>query len=418
MTSARRAAAALLSAVTDDGRTLDEALAAVPSYSELEGRDRAFARAIASAALRRLGGVDRVLAAFITRPLPDQSKVARALLRTGAAQLLVLGGAPHAVVSETVTLAQASRSARAFSGLINAVLRKVAADGAALFAALPPGADLPDWLWTRWRAVYGDGAEAIAVALRDEPPLDLSVREDPADWAARLGGTLSPTGGVRLAPGARVTDLEGFAEGAWWVQDAAAALPAQLLGAVTGLRVLDACAAPGGKTLQLAAAGAEVTALDASEPRLVRVRENLERMNLSAAVVCADARTWRPAAPFDAVLLDAPCTATGTLRRHPDAAWLRRPTDVPALAQIQTDLLAAARDLTRPGGAIVYAVCSLEPEEGEAILDTARALGLVLDPIRADEPTAAFATAAGALRTTPADDMDGFFAARFIRPPQ
>lgn len=424
MTSARRAAAALLSAVTDDGRTLDDALASTASYAPLDGRDRAFARAIASAALRRLGGIDAVLARFVARPLEDSAKIARAILRTGAAQLLVLEAAPHAVVSESVALAQASRTARPFAGLLNAVLRKVATEGRAIFDALPPGADLPDWLFARWRAAYGARAVAIASALRDEPPLDLTVKShmgkaDAASWAERLGGAVGPTGGVRLPPGARVAEIEGFAEGGWWVQDAAAALPVQLMGDVAGLRVADLCAAPGGKTLQLAAAGAQVTALDVSEQRLARVRENLARTGLNAEVVCADARTWRPAAAFDAVLLDAPCTATGTLRRHPDAAWLRRPTDIATLTALQTELLAAARDMTRPGGVIVYAVCSLEPEEGDAMIETARGLGLTVEPVAdvtpADAPARAFATAAGAIRTTPADSMDGFFAVRLRR---
>lgn len=419
MTSARRAAAALLSAVTDDGRTLDDALASTASYAPLDGRDRAFARAIASATLRRLGGIDAVLARFVARPLEDSAKIARAILRTGAAQLLVLEAAPHAVVSESVALAQASRTARPFAGLLNAVLRKVATEGRAMFDALPPGADLPDWLFARWRAAYGARAVAIANALRDEPPLDLTVKADAAGWAERLGGVVGPTGGVRLPPGARVTEIDGFAEGGWWVQDAAAALPVQLLGDVAGLRVADLCAAPGGKTLQLAAAGAQVTALDVAEQRLARVRENLARTGLHAEVVCADARTWRPAVAFDAVLLDAPCTATGTLRRHPDAAWLRRPTDIATLTALQAELLAAARDMTRPGGVIVYAVCSLEPEEGDAMIETARALGLTVEPVAdvapADAPARAFATAAGAIRTTPADAMDGFFAVRLRR---
>ncbi|MBU6371142.1 MAG: methyltransferase domain-containing protein [Alphaproteobacteria bacterium] len=415
MTSARRAAAALVSAVTDDGRTLDDALAATASYAALDGRDRAFARAIASATLRRLGGIDAVLAQFMARPLGDAASVPRAILRTGAAQLLALDAAPHAVVSEAVALAQSSRSARPFAGLINAVLRKVATQGRAVVDAAPPGADLPDWLFARWRAAYGAKAAAIALALRDEPPMDLTVKTDAAGWAARLGGAVGPTGGVRLPPGARVTELDGFAEGAWWVQDAAAMLPALMLGDVSGQRVADLCAAPGGKTLQLAAAGARVTALDIAESRLARLRDNLARTQLSAEVVCADACVWRPTEPFDAVLLDAPCTATGTLRRHPDAAWLRRPTDIATLTTIQSELLVAARDMTRPGGVIVYAVCSLELEEGEAMIEVARGLGLTVEPAPEDSPARAFASADGAVRTTPADDMDGFFAVRLRR---
>jgi len=416
--SARQAAAALVSAVTDEGRTLDDALSGAASFGRLDGRDRAFARAIASAALRRLGGIDAVLARFLARPLPEGATAARAILRTAAAQLLVLDAPAHAVVSETVTLANRGRTTRAFAGLMNAVLRKTATEGREAFAALPPGTDLPAWLWTRWRAAHGARAAAIASALRDEPPLDLTAKDPAAAeaLAARLGGAVTATGSVRLEPGARVTELDGFASGEWWVQDAAAALPATLLGDVRGRRVLDLCAAPGGKTMQLAAAGAHVTAVDSSEPRLALLQANLARTGLAAELVCADARTWRADAPFDAVLLDAPCTATGTLRRHPDVAVLRRPSDVPALATLQAELLAAAQAMTAPGGALVYAVCSLEPEEGPGVLARAATLGLTPDPIgRDDVRAAAFADADGALRTTPADGMDGFYAMRFRR---
>ena len=415
MTQARRAAAALLSAVTDEGRTLDDALVDTASFAALDGRDRAFARAIASAALRRLGGIDAVLAHFIARPIPEGATVPRAILRTAAAQILALDAPPHAVVYETVELAQASKSARAFSGLMNAVLRKVAGEGRALFAAQPPGMDLPAWLWTRWRATYGADAAAIAAALRSEAPLDLTVKADGAGWAERLGGTVAPLGGVRLPAGARITELPGFDDGEWWVQDTAASVPARLLGDVRGLRVLDLCAAPGGKTMQLAAAGADVTALDVSEQRLMRLRENLTRTKLDATVVCADARTWRPPAPFDAILLDAPCTATGTIRRHPDAAWLRRPTDVASLTALQTELLAAAAAMLKPGGTLVYAVCSLEPEEGPGIRAHAARCGLTHAPLAADALPTKFLTPDGDFRATPADACDGFYAARFTR---
>ncbi len=421
--NARIAAAELLIAVIDQGRTLDEALTQTPSFDVLQGRDRAFARALVTAALRKLGGVSAVLDRFLERPLPETAAHARALLHIGATQLLVLGTPAHAAVSETVDAANALKQARGFAKLINAVLRRVAREGAAVMAELPAGADLPAWLYARWRATYGADAEAIAVALAQEPPLDLTVKSDAAAWAQRLGGVATPTGSVRLAAGAAgpLEQLTGFADGAWWVQDAAAALPARLLGEVAGERVLDLCAAPGGKTLQLAAAGAHVTAVDKSASRLARLRENLARTRLSAEIVCADALAFR-AEPFDAVLLDAPCAATGTLRRHPEVAWLRRPGDIRMLAELQLQLLDAAAGLLRPGGRLVYAVCSLEPEEGPSLATAALRRGWRRAPISAGdiEGAEAFVTPDGDLRTLPSHwaetgGIDGFYAVRLVR---
>ena len=403
--TARRAAAVLVAEVLDHGRTLDDALTTTKSFSALEGRDRAFARAIASATLRRLGGIDAVLARYLQKPLADSAALARSILRTGAAQLLVLGSPPHAVVSESVSVAQSARSAQPFAKLVNAVLRKVATDGAEAFAAQPPGADLPDWLFARWRAAYGDeAADAIARALRAEPPLDITVKSDPAHWAATLGGRVIDGDSVRLDGGGEITALPGFAEGAWWVQDAAAAAAVRLLGDVAGHGAIDLCAAPGGKTMQLARAGAEVTALDQSATRMERVAQNLARTNLSASLVVADAREWDTAERFDIVLLDAPCSATGTLRRHPDVAWLRRPGDIAALTALQASLLDRAIDLARPGGRILYVVCSLEPEEGPGAIEAA--LARWPDKIALTDAV---------LHTTPATradegGMDGFYA--------
>jgi 16S rRNA (cytosine967-C5)-methyltransferase len=416
--TARRAATDLMVAVMERGRALEDALDETPSFKALEGRDRAFARALVTAGLRRLGGISAVLSQFLDRPLPDSAEHARALLHLGAAQLLVLGTPAHAAVGETVETANQMREARGFAKLMNAVLRKVSRDGQAMLDALPPGADLPPWLYTRWRATYGEAAADIARALLKEPPLDLSAKEDAVGWAAKLGGALTPTGNVRLGEHAPIDTLPGFADGAWWVQDAAAALPATLLGDVRGKRVLDLCAAPGGKTLQLAAAGARVTAVDKSEPRLRRLRENLARTKLHAEVVCADALEFK-AEPFDAILLDAPCTSTGTLRRHPDVAWLRRPTDVLALAKLQSQLVAAAAKLLKPDAPLVYAVCSLEPEEGPGIVAEALRNGWRRDPPLNELP-AEFITADGDLRTHPGfwgetGGLDGFYAARLLR---
>jgi 16S rRNA (cytosine967-C5)-methyltransferase len=417
--NARRAAADLLVAVMDRGRALEDALAETPSFNALEGRDRAFARALVTAGLRRLGGINTVLAHFLDRPLPDTAPHARALLHIGAAQLLVLGTPPHAAVGETVETANGMREARGFAKLMNAVLRKVARDGQPMLDALPPGADLPPWLYTRWRAAYGEAAPAIANVLLREPPLDLTVKEDAAGWADKLGGVMTPTGSVRLSEHGPVDTLPGFEEGAWWVQDAAAALPVKLLGDVRGKRVLDLCAAPGGKTLQLAAAGAHVTAVDKSEPRLKRLRENLARTRLAAEVVCADAFEFK-AAPFDAILLDAPCTATGTLRRHPDVAWLRRPTDVKSLSELQGEMIDAAGALLKPGAPLVYAVCSMEPEEGPAVISAAMARGWQWgDKLDAGDLDGLI-DRDGQLRTFPSiwadmGGMDGFYAASMVR---
>ena len=439
--NARIAAAELLIAVLDHGRALEDALAETLSFAALEGRDRAFARALATAGLRRLGGVNAVLARFVDRPLPESAQHARALLHIGATQLLVLGTPPHAAVGETVEAANALRQARGFAKLINAVLRRVSREGIGLLETLAPGADLPAWLYTRWRAAHGDEAAGIAQALLTEPPLDLTAKSDAAEWARKLGGVLTPSGSVRLlgptasrrpspevagedagGPRVAIDSLPGFADGAWWVQDAAAALPARVLGDVRGKRVLDLCAAPGGKTLQLAAAGAHVTAVDKSEARLKRLRENLARTKLTAEVICADALEYRASEPFDAVLLDAPCTSTGTLRRHPDVAWLRRPSDVRTLADLQAKLLNAAAAQLKPGAPLVYAVCSLEPEEGPGVVAGALAQGWRSEPIRTGEIAGAdeFVTPDGDLRTLPSrwpeiGGLDGFFIARLQR---
>ena len=415
----RIAAAELLVAVMDHGRALDDALVETQSFNALTGRDRAFARALVTAGIRHLGGVNAVLSRFLERPLPESATHARALLHLGATQLLVLGTPPHAAVGETVEAANSLRQARGFAKLMNAVLRRVAREGAEMLAALPPGADLPAWLYTRWRATYGEAAPSIAAALLHEPPLDLTVKSDAESWAEKLGGLVTPTGSVRLTSPAPIDTLPGFADGAWWVQDAAAALPARLLGDIAGKRVLDLCAAPGGKTLQLAAAGAHVTAIDKSEPRLKRLRENLERTKLEAEVICADALAFS-AAPFDAILLDAPCTSTGTLRRHPDVAWLRRPSDIQALADLQAKLIAAAVQLLKPGGVLVYAVCSLEPEEGPGIVAQALQSGWRRAPLTPAEIPSEFITTDGDLRTHPAHwpergGLDGFYAARLQR---
>jgi 16S rRNA (cytosine967-C5)-methyltransferase len=285
-------------------------------------------------------------------------------------------------------------------------LRRLAREGAERLAALDPAVlDTPPWLLARWNENYGEAtARAIAGAHGHEPALDLTVKSDPQTWADKLDGRPLPTGSVRTVAHGAVTSLPGFAEGAWWVQDAAAALPARLFGNVGGLHVADLCAAPGGKAAQLAAAGARLTAVDRSPARLERLRGNLSRLSLEAELVCADVEEWT-AEPFDAVLIDAPCSSTGTIRRHPDVPWLKQPSDLAALAALQRRLIARAATLTRPGGVLLYCTCSLEPEEGQQAIDEflAREAGWRRVPITPSELAgrAEFITGGDDLRTLP-----------------
>ena len=405
----RLAAFDLLSAVLDRRRSLDDAIAALPA---MDARDRAAGHRLAAAVLRRAGTLDAVLEPRLRKAPPDP---VRHILRLGAAALLLLDTPPHAAVATAVGLARA-RGLAPFTGLVNAVLRKVAAEGKATLEGLDaPRLDTPPWLWASW----GRDARAIAEAHQHEAPLDLTLaaHADPPP-----GGEALPTGSWRYPAGTRVADLPGFAEGKFWVQDAAAALPARLLDAEPGERVADLCAAPGGKAAQLAATGAQVTAVERDPARIGRLRENLDRLRLSADIVAADATTWHPPMPQDAVLLDAPCSATGTIRRHPEVLHLRRPRDIAAMAEQQDRLLDAACGMLRVGGRLVYAVCSLQAEEGPARIAAALTrLPLRTEPIGAEEVGLAEAlTPQGWLRTTPAlwpgqGGMDGFFVARMVR---
>jgi 16S rRNA (cytosine967-C5)-methyltransferase len=406
----RDAAFDLLSAVLDRRRPLEDALEALPA---MEPRDRAAGHRLAAAVLRRAGTLDAVMEPFLKKAPPDK---VRNILRIGAAGLLLLDTPAHAAVATAVALAR-SRGLVPFAGLVNAVLRRVAEAGKPALEALDsPRLDTPQWLWT----ALGRDARAIAEAHQREAPLDLTLA---AGAVPPEGGTELPTGSWRYSDPGRVTELAGFAEGGFWVQDAAAALPAMLLAARPEETVADLCAAPGGKTAQLAAAGARVFAVEREGGRIVRLRENLARLRLEAEIVQADAAEWQPPAPLDAVLLDAPCSATGTIRRHPDVAHLKRPRDVEALMQAQDRLLDAACAMLRPGGRLVYAVCSLLPSEGPERMQSALArLKLRPDPFtEAELPGLSEArTAHGWLRTTPAmwperGGMDGFFAARVIR---
>ncbi|HET6606025.1 MAG TPA: transcription antitermination factor NusB, partial [Rhodopila sp.] len=375
--------------------------------------DRSAAHRLAASVLRRMGTLDAVLEPFMRREPPDP---VRNVLRLGAAGLLLLDTPPHAAVATAVALTR-RRGLTPFAGLVNAVLRKVASGGAALMAELDaPRLDTPAWLWTAW----GRDARAIALAHQQEAPLDITLK---AGAAAPEGGVVLASGSVRFPAGTRVAELAGFEDGQLWVQDAAAALPARLLNVQPNEAVADLCAAPGGKTAQLVDAGASVTAIERDSARLERLAGNLSRLRMDATLVQADATAWRPPALLDAILLDAPCTATGTARRHPDVIRSKRPRDVQAVLQTQDKLLQAAEAMLRPGGRLVYAVCSLQPEEGAPRVAAAVSRGkLRHDPFTPEElsflPEAL--TQEGFLRTHPAlwpayGGLDGFFAARLVR---
>ena len=405
----RESAFDLLTSVLDRRRTLEEALDALPTVPQ---RDRAAAHRLAAAVLRRTGTLDAVLEPFLHKAPPEP---VRHVLRLGAAGLLLLETPNHAAVATAVALARA-RGLAPFAGLINAVLRRVAEAGpAALFDLDGPRLDTPAWLWASW----GDKAREIAVAHQREAALDVT----PKSQALPLGGIRLPTGTVRYPAGTRVTEIPGFDVGKLWVQDAAAALPAKLLAACPGERVADLCAAPGGKTAQLVTTGAEVVAVERDPTRLVRLEENLRHWHLQAELVQADAAEWTPTQLFNAVLLDAPCSATGTIRRHPDVPHIKRPRDVRALAVTQDRLLRAAAAMLRHGGRLIYSVCSLQAEEGAPRIEAALARGgLRHDPFDPAELAALpeALTQEGFLRTLPSmwaeqGGMDGFFAARLIK---
>ncbi len=402
-------------------RPAEETFRSHPLLLRLDARDRAFARRLYTTCFRRLGEIDAALEARLSR---RPKRTVRNILRLGVAQLLFLDTPPHAAVAETVALAR--RHAPEHAGFVNAVLRRIAAEPPPPLAAREAARiNTPGWLFESWSRAWGeDRALAIARMHLREPPLDLQVKGAPEPWAKRLEAEILPDGTLRRQQTVAVETLPGYEEGAFWVQDVAAALPARLLGDIAGARVLDLCAAPGGKTAQLCLAGGAVTAVELSPRRASILQRNLERLGLEAAIHIEDARRFAPGAAYPFVLLDAPCTATGTIRRHPDIAWTKRPQDVPRLAALQDELLRAAAAAVAPGGRLVYAVCSLQPEEGEprieALLEARPEL--VRDPVAREElrglPVAL--TAAGDVRTFPSDlaekgGMDGFYIARLRR---
>ncbi|CCW16856.1 16S rRNA m(5)C 967 methyltransferase [Sphingobium indicum BiD32] len=412
---ARRSALKLLDAVLRRGDPLEIALHGA-CQGLADRADRALVHAIAAEVLRHLPDLDALIDGATRLPLPDDAK-ARMVLRIALVQVLVLGTAPHAAIATALPLVDGGPR-KLVHGVFGTVTRSA--------PVLPDPPTLPPAVADRWAAQWGATmVEAAARAYAIRPPVDVSLRDPAAtaDWAAQLGGTSLAPGHVRLPDGANIPDLPGFCDGAWWVQDVAASCPARLLGTGDGRHVLDLCAAPGGKTMQLAAAGWRVTAIDQSKKRLERLTENLARTGLPADVVQADLRQWQPDEPVDAILLDAPCTATGIYRRHPDVLHRIGPRQIAELAELQAELLARAADWLKPGGKLLYATCSLEQAEGEEQI--ARFLGqrpdFALVAAQADElPDGMTPTPQGWLRTLPdtlatQGGADGFFIARLAK---
>lgn len=427
----RLTAAKLLNAVIAKSTSLDgltDALHGHPQYTELDERDRSLVRAILGTALRNRNSIEIALSKLLDRALPANAVALQQLLHVAAAQILYLDVPDHSAVDLAVTSANIDPRNRKYASLVNAVLRRLTRNKErALELKIPNG---PQWYTDGILKTYGqERGEAILAIQAHEPAIDLTVKSNPEIWAEKLGGTVLPNGSVRLGrfEGA-LTALEGFDTGDWWVQDAAASLPATLLGDIKGKRVADLCAAPGGKTAQLIMAGAEVTAFDINKNRLKRLQTNLDRLQLSAELVATNILDYQTDELFDAILLDAPCSSTGTVRRHPDVLWTKTPTDITKLAQVQANLLRHAVTLVKPDGIIVFSNCSLDREEGEDMVKTIIAEGILkLEPFTSEELKGLepLITDQGYLRSTPADlphsdpkmaGLDGFFAARFRRP--
>jgi len=431
--AARKVAADLLGNVVHKLRPLDGELDLASGHSgfrALTAQDRSLVRAIVGASLRHRGEITEVLSRLLDRDIPEKTGRVLDILHVAIAQMLYLDIPDRASVSIAVDHADMDRRARPYKGLVNGVLRRLGRERDEITADLDPDRlNTPDWLFESWADAYGaDTARAIAAAHKQGAPLDLTVKSDAAGWAERLGGTVIAGSTVRVSDHGAVDAMDGFQDGAWWVQDLAASLPARLMGDISGKAVADLCAAPGGKTAQLAAAGAQVTAVDISAGRLKRLNENMARLGLPVTTVTADLRSFEPDAPFDGVLLDAPCSATGTIRRHPDVAYIKRPRDIETLTQIQSQLLERVAAWVLPGGVLVYCTCSLEPAEGEAQIAAflEKQSGFVLEPIAPQEigGLTQCVDARGFLRTLPChkgqDDpswtgLDGFFAARMRR---
>lgn len=416
--------------VFGEHKSLDVFLEKDRRFAGLPTRDKALSRAIIGTTLRRLGQIDQIIDQLLTKPMPRQAITARQILRAGAAELLFLRSASYGVINSLVQLAGNFRGSRPYKGLINALLRRIDQDGTGWLENAPLALNIPIWPGKTWNEVYGPQTTQLAAMTLAEPAaLDVTVFEDVEAWAQKLGGQRIGQQTVRLSHKGRIETLEGYDEGKWIVQDVSAALPVQILSPMPGENIADLCAAPGGKTVQLAWAGAQVTALDNQQARLARLHQNLLRTKQQATVICADARAWKPDQLFDAVLLDAPCSATGIFRHHPDVLYNRRAKDIGALAERQLALAINAAKLLKSGGRLVYCVCSAEKLEGEAVVEKLlQASDLVLQPIQPDEEalTNPFFSqnqflSQGMIRIPPGakqeqGGMDGFFIARLGKP--
>lgn len=418
--AARIAATRILAAVLEKKTSLDGMLDSEngnPVYRALSLADRALVRAIVNSALRHLPRIETALSMLLDGPLPQGARSLHHVLVVGAAQMLYLDVPDHSAVDLAVEQAHRDPRNRRFVKLVNAVLRRLGREKADIEKAVASVPVLPDWFHARLVSAYGNEvAQRISEAQLTPSSIDLTIKADPTLWAEKLGGTLMPNGSVRLGEfEGQIPSLEGFAEGAWWVQDLAASMPVRLMGDIAGKRVADLCAAPGGKTAQLALAGANVTALDQSGNRLRRLRENLDRLGLRAETVEANMLKYQPEQLFDAVLLDAPCSSTGTLRKHPDVCWTKDENDISKLAALQGQMLRHALTLVGPGGLVVFSNCSLDPSEGEAMIAEVLAEnpGVERVAVRPEDwpGMEAAISPSGDLRTTP--DMfggvDGFF---------
>lgn len=430
---ARAAAAKILAAVVDRKVSLDGMLDGQngnPAYRALSDQDRSLVRAMLNATLRHLPRIDTALSRMLDTPLPEGARALHHVLAIGAAQILYLDIPDHSAVDLAVEQANADPRNRRFAGLVNAVLRRFGRQKQQILERSSEMPAMPAWFFDRLCGVYGaEEAARIAEAQLSPAAIDITVKNDPEGWAKVLDGVVLPTGSVRLKPFDQpIPSLPGFGDGEWWVQDAAATLPARMFGNIKGLRVADLCAAPGGKTAQLAQAGAVVTALDQSGSRLKRLQFNLERLKLQATLVEANMLEYRPDKPFDAVLLDAPCSSTGTTRRHPDVLWTKDDQDIEKLAALQSRMLRHACDLVRPGGIVVFSNCSLDPREGEDMVAALLAERPDLERVPVEQaswPGLEHAISAdGAFRTTPAmlteldgvaGGLDGFYAVALRR---
>ena len=429
----RLVATLLLTRVLDDGRNLDalcDRQHGLARFLKLDARDQGLARAIAITAVRKHNQIEAVLKRVMQRPPPKRARFLIHSLHVAVTQILFLDAPDSAAVDLGVTAIGKDERTSRFRGMSNAVLRRIVREKEDLVSKTEQISLLPKWMEKALRKDYGkEKAARISSFIALEPMVDLTVKTDPQAWADKLGGFVLPTGSVRLTNTTSVTELEGYENGEWWVQDAAAALPAHLINLEKGGRVLELCAAPGGKTAQLIQKGYEVTAVDISRPRLARLKQNLDRLNLNATLVEADILEYEPIEKFDAILLDAPCSSTGTIRRHPDVLWTKSSEEITSLAKLQYQLLEKSRDFLKPGGIFVFSNCSMMKEEGEDLLSkvSKQFEDIKLDPIKPSEISGLedCINGQGALRTLPFhlahkeneaySGLDGFFACRFIK---